>query len=198
MLVYSYLVISYLLLFAFVEVFKRKLEPHTEITRKLIHIGAGGLSIYWSDIISKNEFLILTSIFLGLFLFANKIKIFKSLYKLERKTYGDITFILGLLLLAVFFFDNRGIFTLGVLLLMWPDALAGLSNYYFKNSHTDVIHVNIYFVVALLITIFSLPFYQAIIISLVVTLTEYFSPYGTDNITVPAVYIASIMLLLQS
>jgi phytol kinase len=190
--------VAFLLFYAFyvlLEVFQRKLKIAGEYTRKIAHVITGLGTIFAYQFLTQKEFIFVTSIFLLIFIISYKRKIFNSIHQVERKTYGEITYPLGIMLIALVTYDIKILFIYGVLLLAIPDVSAYLAGRMIsKNIKKTYWGSFAYFITALIILITGFDPINAILIAAMLSLTEFISPYGLDNLTVPLIYTLSILL----
>jgi len=194
----TFLIVGLLFLCFFIalELIKRHYKINAEFTRKFAHIFGGAGVLISINYISKSEFIFLTTLFLIGFSISHRTKLLKSFTELPRKTYGEITYLLGLAVLGYFFFDTRNLFICGILLLMFPDSLAGLIGYRINKNRKTFVGSTVYFIITVIILIMFFPIYFVILTAIILTLVEYISPYGFDNFTVPIVYVLLIKLFL--
>lgn len=190
------LIASFLISYSLIEILKRKLTIHPEISRKALHMVSGLLAIFWSMHLSLKEFIICLILFLIFFSINNRLKMLKSLEITSRKTYGEFTYVLGLLCLALVLYDREQYFILGSLILIFPDTVGGLVNHYMGKSKKEIFHLFSYLVVTCFITSLFLPIQIALVSSLILTGVEFISGYGFDNFTVPLIYSLIVLLFL--
>jgi phytol kinase len=118
----------------------------------------------------------------------------KSIHKVERKTWGEIYFPLGIAIMAWAFLPAHvRSYEMTVLIYGISDVLANLIGTYYgkhfysvfscKKSLEGSIAFFISIFIILLVFRTSLP--MAALISLVTTLVEGLSPFGSDNLTIP-------------
>jgi dolichol kinase len=188
---------TFLIPYAAIELFKRRYSIHSEISRKALHVISGIMSIYWSRYLSFQEFIVCIFLFLIFFLANFHFRVLTSLYIKSRKTYGEFTYILGLFSLAMILYSRRDYFILGILILVFPDAVAGLVNHFYKKTHKTFFHVLSYFAVSLLITTYFLSIPISLLITIILTAVEFYSGFGLDNFTVPLFYSLSIYFFLK-
>jgi dolichol kinase len=186
----------FLCFFIALELIKRHFRIDAEFTRKFAHIFGGACVLISINYISKSEFIILTTFFLIGLSISHRAKLLKSFTELPRKTYGEITYLLGLAILGYLFFDTRNIFICGILLLMFPDSIAGLIGYHINKNKKTLVGSAVYFIITVIILMMFFPIYSVILTAIVLTLVEYFSSYGFDNLTVPIAYTLLIKLFL--
>lgn len=194
-MIYIAIIVSFLMFFFCIEIIKRKYSIPTEISRKVIHIGSGFGALYWAKYISQFEFMIACSTFIILFLGLRKRRLLTALYPETWKTYGEITYVVGLMVLAFFYYENPHIFLLGVLIMMIPDSLAGLVHHFIDKPYRKHYHMMFYFISTAIIVYFFLPVFSILPFVIVLTLTEYYSGYGLDNLTVPVAFVVLMSLL---
>ncbi|OGG03531.1 hypothetical protein A2W14_03020 [Candidatus Gottesmanbacteria bacterium RBG_16_37_8] len=193
---YLIVLFSYILLFLLVETIKRKSKCSSEITRKILHVFSGIGVIYWSNYLTKNEFIFVTCIFLFLFIINLRKKMLHSLIITNRKTYGEVTYLLGLLIYSLLLYSQRNYFILGILVLMLPDAIAGLANHFLNKPYKEMVHIFSYALLTFLITILFLPLHLSLLFVLILTFVEFYSSYGLDNFTVPLAFSLVVRLFL--
>lgn len=187
---------SFLVFFVFLEIIKRYFKINAEITRKLAHVLGGVGVIISSNYINKLEYLILVSLFFLLFTFLFKKRVLQSIHSISRKTYGELTYLLGLFVLGYFLFDKRSLFTTGLLVFIFPDAFSGLFLFLLKKNKKNLLSFVIFLTTALIILLMSLSFPSAFLMALILSIVEFFSPLGFDNFTIPLAYLIFINLLL--
>lgn len=183
-----------------------------ETARKLIHF-AHALAVAGWPIFIGYWFVILAEVvFLAIVLVANEYRLFHSLRKIGRKTWGEFFFPLGVIILALLT-PPTWLFAAAILLLGLADAAAALVGKRFQGlsyviyGHTKTVAgSSAFFVVAAIVMILVLYFspmdistvkvWQVIIlIPLMTTIVENISPWGSDNLTVPiAVYFGALGL----
>ena len=189
----------FLIIFGFyisVEKFKLKFKIDPEYTRKIAHILSGLGAIIFSGVISKNEFIFLTFVFLIIFIASYKYNIFKSFHLIKRKSYGEIFYPLSLIVLALFLYDQRLYFMIGILLLAISDAVAGLVGRLFaKDKKTDIGSLA-FFIVSFAILLLGFGFVDALLIAIILVVVERISPYGFDNLTIPLSYLVMFSFLV--
>lgn len=178
----------FLFFYLSLEIFKRRFNIQSEITRKLAHLLSGILAVLFSNFLNKNEFLFVTLIFFGFFLVAHLKKFLKSINISHRKTYGEIAYPLGLIILAFSLYHLRELFIVGVFILAIPDTIAGYLGFRLGKKNKSFIGSSAYFLTALTILILKLNPTTSILFASILTLTEFISPLGLDNLSVPIIY----------
>ena len=181
--------------YALIEFFKRKYNIPSEYTRKIAHLSSGMGSLLASYFLNKGEFLAIGFLFFILFSILYSKKKAQFLQVKTRKTYGEITFPLGLIALAYFLYLEKQLFLDGILTLAIPDVLAGLTGYYIGSKKKTFWGSLVYLftTVVLLLTGFTL--IQTLVIAFFLTIIEHLTPYGFDNLSVPIGYILAVSLL---
>ena len=198
----------YGLLFLVIDSLEKKGKADSELTRKLLHIGSGLIALLFPLIFKTLTGVVYLGIFfiIVLLLLRNMEKfsggIGKALRKEERKSRGDLYFIVSIVILWVFSYSNRILYYIPLLILIFPDALAALGGVRFgKIKYKSVVGEKsvegsaIFFFVTLLITLGSLLLFtrlglaESVIISLLMAflsmILEAISWRGLDNIFVP-------------
>lgn len=193
-LTFGFILIFFLAFFTVLEFVKRKFKTNSEYTRKFAHVFGGLAVIVFSGYINRFEYLLLTIFFLLFFIVSHKKKLLYSFSAITRESYGEITYLLGLTILGIIFFDQKNIFIPSLLILIFPDAIAGLIGYQIRKERKTLAGSFIYFVVALVILINFFPLSSSLIMSIILSFTEFISPLGLDNLTVPLVF--SLLMII--
>lgn len=161
--------------------------------RKILHMGSALGAILAVFLLDKSLYLLTALIF---FLLYTSLKIFKKLQAIEiphELNFGEPLYPLSLVLMAGLLWTNRNLHLTGILLLGFPDALAAIADYYLPR-YKQIIKSSVYFLSAVVILTFSLPFPIGFVIAVLLTLTELVSTHGWDNLTVPIVYCLLILV----
>jgi phytol kinase len=220
-LLFSYVYAFTLLLI--VEAIRRWRNYPTDFTRKLVHIGAGmwiwGVLLlfdhWWLAIIPTGTFIIFNALFL-------RFRIFSAMDPKEGATPGTVYFAFSCTLLLAIFHEGweqgfpRGFeyyAMAGIMAMTWGDAFSAIIGKRFgKHSYSIVegtrrtlegsIAGFLFTFVAVTLTLsilsplsFPLILIGGLIAAIVGTLLEAFSPWGTDNLTVP-IGIAIVLFFL--
>ena len=189
-----------ILLFILSEYLFHKKILNSEITRKIVHMGSGFLIAFLPYILSFQEIIwlgVLTSVLVFVFY---KIKYLKSVFSIERKSYGARIFIPTFLGLYLFFWNNPLIFTISILIESFSDSFAFLVGKYFgkkkiwktKKTYIGsfVFFITTFFILAYFLKGFTL--FELLFMSIILTLVEIFSKKGLDNFFIP--FISSFMI----
>lgn len=186
----------FLLFFFALELFKRRYGIRAEFTRKFAHVLTGFGAILTSFVLGKWSFILITFFFFLVFFGTYKKKVFQAINLDKQKTYGEIFYPLGLISLAILLYSQRTLFIIGILLLAIPDAVSWLIGYRFKKKGKSLLGSLGYFLTtAVILLTFSFRFDQVILLSLILTFTEFLMPLGFDNLVVPLVYGAIVSFL---
>ena len=185
----------FLIFLILLELAKRRFKINSEYSRKFAHIIGGMFVIFSSGYINKNGYLILTIIFLIIFIISRRNKLLTSFSDVSRKTFGEITYLMGLFILGYVFFDQKIYFVPSLLILIFPDSVAGLVGYQINRSKKTLVGSVIYFSIAIVILSFFFPIFLSLGMALALTIIEFVSPYGFDNLTIPVFFILLIKLL---
>ncbi len=178
-----------------------------ETARKLIHF-AHALTVAGWPVFIGYWFVILAEIlFLAVVLAAQEYKLFHSLRKIDRKTWGEFFFPIGVITLALIA-PSTWVFASSLILLGLADGTAAIIgkrakkyNYKLFGHKKSLAGTVSFYLVAQLVIIVTIAavsdqllpsqVWAAIVtIPLLTTFVENVSPYGSDNFTVPlAVYL---------
>lgn len=186
-----------------------KLKP--EITRKFIHITVGSFVAFWPFFMPDYMIYGICLAFIAVVTASRFLGFFPSIHKVDRKTWGDVLFPLGIaatLLLA----GNDWIFAASILHLSLADGFAALAGERFgaKNSYRiwgykKTLAGNAAFFLISLVIVGSLAWLdpanfinlsgmQVIAFATIATVLESVAIRGSDNIVVP---LAVVLLLNQ-
>ncbi|OQX51056.1 hypothetical protein B5M47_02050 [candidate division CPR3 bacterium 4484_211] len=180
--------ILFTLFYGSLEIIKRKFNLHAEYTRKLAHCFSGIGALFSSFFLKQDEFLEIVFFFLLIFTLLYSKKSLKSISLKNRKTFGEIAYPLGLASLAYFVYHQHKIFIYGLLLLSFPDTLAGLIGRHFNPKRKTLAGSLAYFLSTLIIFATGFPWNTSLPFAILLTFIEYISPYGLDNFSIPLVY----------
>lgn len=186
-------IITFATFYVFLEMYKRMTNVPTHITRKIAHVGSAILSIIFYFFLTKNAFISVTTIFTIVFLISFKIRSLTSVHLTEYKSIGEILYPLSLIILAIFFFHDQFIMITSIAIMGFSDAASGLYNYKYKKNTllgsmifftitvTIIAQMHLIYFNYLSISILCM----IILISSLISLTEYHAHHGTDNLFVP-------------
>ncbi len=180
---------------------KKKLPEQGELSRKIIHIGIGPVIpfAWWAGI--NETIAISVSLVITIGLIVNKkLGIVNAFEDIDRKSYGTIAYGLAItLLLTLFWSNNPGAVSAGILVMAFGDGFAGLIGRKIK-SYTWTIWgqkksiagtITMGITTGLIITLqnilvdANIGFIAIIGITMISVILEQISKLGIDNITVP-------------
>jgi dolichol kinase len=200
-----------LCLFAIVELLDRWWRVDREWTRKLAHVGAGGIALL-APVLFRTPWpmLILTVSFAGLLLASRRIGILAPLHPSGRRGEGDLVYAAGLYAAFALANDTRG-FQIAVLILALADPAAALAGRAFGRRHfrafatTRSLEGSLAFAAVAVVIVFALQasaglplgvvLVRAIVLAAATTFVEAMSPAGLDNLAIPLVAILVLQLL---
>lgn len=188
-------------------ILKSKHIVGNETARKMVHFAHALTVAGWPVFVGYWFVIIAEILFLAVVLAAHEYKLFHSLRKINRKTWGEFFFPLGVIVLAVIA-PATWVFAFALILLGLADGTAAIIGkratkyHYSMFGHKKTLAGSAsFYLVALLVSVIAvcavsgqlLPsqVWAAIVtIPLLTTFIENVSPYGSDNFTVPlAVYL---------
>lgn len=206
---------AFLILFALAEFLFRVVKIQGEVTRKIVHIGTGILTMLF-PILVDNHWLVLflCASFAVILTLSLRFHFLKGINTIDRKSHGSISYPVAVYLSYLFyeFHSNHNLlfFYLPVLTMAIADPMAA-----FIGKKTRFIPVRIFgenktiggflgfFFTSIGITITLTYFFPdsgfnqivlIIICALSSALTELYTPRGLDNITIPLSIIGSILI----
>jgi len=186
-------ILSFACFYFAIEWTKRKTSISREITRKTAHIGSAILVMFFYFFLSKSEFILATSLFTALFIISYLTNFLKSVHLEKRKTIGEILYPFSLIILASFFYEDAFVMISSIAVMGFADGISGLYNLkHNKNSLKGSIIFFLITATAVLASyaifynqLIALALFKIILISMVVSVIEHYSYFGTDNLTVP-------------
>ncbi len=205
---------AFLVLFAIAELLYHKFNYHAEVTRKIVHIFTGVLTLLFPPMLSNHWFvLILCGSFLVILLASWPLKLLPSINAVDRKTTGSILY--PIIVYGCFLnynhFDNFALYYIPILTLALCDPVAAYvgKKYPYKPysafGQKKTLSGSLAFMGAALILSFSfligLEHYSvvhaisiALILAVCTAFAEGISHGGYDNFTIP--FAATIVLLM--
>lgn len=189
-----------------VELVKRKLSLTANVSRRITHIGAALIAAISPLFLSQQVIVIACLLFAALVFFGRKTTFLSSIHGVERKSFGDVFLPLGEALSAIVFLPHSiAAFQFGVLVMGISDAFAGLGGEKFGRHKVQLFGNTksvegsaIFFICTLILTLFFVPVfgYQLITIAAVLTIVEFLSIYGLDNLVLPTLGAFLIQFLM--
>ncbi|MDK2877971.1 MAG: hypothetical protein PWR06_687 [Thermoanaerobacteraceae bacterium] len=221
------MIISIVFVFAVIlvsEILRKVYKLGNEFTRKFVHIGVSHWWIAAMFLISDMRYAVIPPVlFVLLNYYSYKKNLFKSMERQENSDLGTVYFPISLIILILLTWkggllggDYRYLGALGTLVMGYGDGFAAIIGKNFGKQKYNIFKsckslegsvtmlVFSTLVSAVLLSIFrGFDIYNlrtSIIIAVVATLAEAFTPFGADNITVPAIttLTAYYMTVLQS
>jgi dolichol kinase len=211
------LAICFLALFGIAEFFYHKLKVKVELTRKLVHVGTGLLTLLFPILLDNHWFVLMLCSNFALILIASlRFDLLKSINAIERESVGSIAYPVSVYgcYLAFEYFNHQYIyFYLPILVLAVCDPIAALTGkkwpigkYKVGKDNKTLMGSGMFFLSAfvlistLLILLNSDLAINKVIVSgisiaLISCVSEALSKKGYDNITIPSSVIISLILL---
>ena len=199
-----------LVLLAYLLRAKKRIDNET--ARKLVHFAHALVVAGWPAFIGYWFVIVGEIIFLGVVVVDREYKLFHQLKEINRKSWGEFFFPLGVIGLALIA-PPTWVFVISLLLLGLADGAAAIIGQHIQSLSYNVFGYKkslagslAFFGVALTIILAVLTavptgidahhfLLAVLIVPLITTIVENISPYGSDNLTVPlAVYISLLGL----
>lgn len=189
-----------LLAIACVEILRNRKLVSNETSRKTLHIAHGLVVVAWTFVATLNFIIMAELLFLVVVLLARQYRFMQPMRNVDRKSWGEIFFAIGVIITGLLA-PSQQVFITAILHLALADALAALVGrkfkrgvYYVFGHRKTVAGSGTFFAASCLIT-FGLmqlgPVTYApgvlLFVPIISTLAENFSPYGSDNLTIPMV-----------
>jgi dolichol kinase len=171
------------------EVLKRRRVGSSELLRKTVHIGDGLLASALPLFVSFRAIAGIALFFAGAMAISRRRRIFTAVHDVERRSYGEIFYPLGIALLATFFPHWRP-FVYGVLVIALADGLAAPVGMRFGRRKLpggkSVAGSATFFAISLSVGLaLALAPVVAIAAAVVLTVAEASLRYGLDNLVLP-------------
>jgi phytol kinase len=209
------LAVSFLALFAAAELIYFAFKPKAEYTRKFVHFGTGFLTLLFPVMLDTAwAVLFLCASFAVILLISLKYNFLRSINNIDRKSHGSISYPASVFASFLFYlwfsgdynlFEGKYLyFYLPVLTLAICDPVAALTGrrwpvkkFKVGDGHKSLMGCFSFFVTSLALSIvlfyqlsFSSQFFPAILlasvlIAVLATFSEAFSPKGLDNLSIP-------------
>lgn len=179
----------------------------SDFTRKFIHIAVGMYSVIAVFIFDQREWAIIPPAAFIIINFLDwKYGIIQAMTSSDRSNLGTIYFPLSFVIIIWLFWDRPALLVSSLMPLTWGDALAAVMGRRYGRRHYTVLGSTrsvegslVMFCASALATGLALallgaenPLGMALVTAMGATLAESISPWGLDNLTVPA---ASALLL---
>jgi dolichol kinase len=192
-----------LALFALVELLDRAALLDPERSRKVAHVGAGGIALLAPLLGSHWPMLLLTSAFAVLLLLSRQARMLEPLHPAGRAGAGDLTYPAGIYAAFVLAGNSALTFQTAVLVLALADPVAALAGqrlgrarYRALGTPRSMEGSAAFTAVAFAVTLGALLLggipigegvARAAVVAVVTALAEALSPSGLDNLTIPVV-----------
>jgi dolichol kinase len=189
-----------------------------ENARKFIHIGVATYAAFWPFFVGRWWIVGLSGLFVLVVLACKRIKIFNSMNRVRRTTYGEICYGLSVGILALAFQDNY-IYMIAMLHMALADGFAAVvgvhlakeaKNFYFHGSKKSWAGTATFVAISFILNLgywmlaygvspngsvigFS-PIIYSFLSALILAMVEIAAPKGSDNVAVP--FAAGLLLWL--
>ncbi|MFT5779034.1 MAG: phytol kinase [Crocinitomicaceae bacterium] len=211
------LAMAFLALFSFAELLYRRFKVQAEVTRKIVHVVTGIITLLFPPLIGNHWLvLFLCGSFLLILLVSFPLKMLPSINAVDRKTRGSLIYpvIVYCSFLIYLEFDNLTFYYIPILTLALCDPIAALVGKRFPwgryktFGHTKTMSGSFGFFfsaailsILLLIQLEEIPPFMALLASLCIafttTIAEALTHKGYDNLTIPATALG-VLLIFES
>jgi len=183
------------------ELLWRKKNTHGEFSRKFVHLSVGSFVAFWPFFLSWRDIKLLAVLMFFVVIASKYLKIFQAIHSVQRATWGEASFALSLLVIALIT-NNKWIYATAILQMSLSDGMAALVgvrygkkySYLIFNHTKSIIGTLTFFIVSFAILLgyshFSgdhLSFVFITLTSLIASALENIAVFGLDNIVVPLV-----------
>ncbi len=178
----------FIAIFATGEFLLRKGYLPAEKTRLITHIASGLLAAYFYNCLDRKEIIILSAAFLLLLIISKRGSLFRGIHNVQRKTYGEFFFPLGVAFAAIVFLpESPAWYQLSLLTLALADPAANIFGVRFSKARIlkKTLGGFVAFgLTAFVIALFFLNPLIALIYAFVTATVETVSELGSDNLTI--------------
>lgn len=215
----SVLALSFLVLFALSEFLYHKFKIPAELTRKIVHVGTGIITLLFPVFLHSHwQVLFLCGSFLLLLLASLRFNMLPSINAVDRESYGSLLYpvsVYGCYLIYAYMQKGLILFYLPIVTLALADPVAALvgkqyplGKYHIGKNIKTLSGSLAFFVVCLSICLVSfylnepinfsweLDVIWSVLIATIATLAEAVGLKGRDNFTIPASVALTLSLIL--
>lgn len=182
------------------ELWWRKRQPDSELSRKFIHLTVGSFVAFWPFFLSWNEIRLLSAAFIIVVLVSKRLNIFQAIHSVQRPTWGELYFALVVGLLT-FVTHSKGIYAAALLQMSLADGMAAIvgveygvkrGKAYLVFGHPKTVIGTLTFLLISLAILFGysadtarLSLLYVAVIGVGATIIENLAVAGLDNLLVP-------------
>lgn len=168
----------------------------TEITRRVAHVLACLFALLVHAVLPFWLFIVCSVVFAALMWLSRHFHVFTSIHKVRRRSLGDVYLPLGIGVAALLGRSDAAVFVAAVLILGLADVAAGLVGDYLRSSRKTWWGSGAFLGVSVIVlALCGFGLVPVIVVALLATATERYSPLGTDNISIPLVVAALLAVL---
>jgi dolichol kinase len=192
------LTIGYLCLSVILTITQKRWPRFNNYYRRLIHVVTGIYALLLYFVTSLPLFVIICSSYVVVMVVSKRANFFTHIHCVERETYGEALFPLGMILSALIAQDGSVLFVVSCLILTIGDPLAGLAGdlmHSVKKTYLGSLAFLITTLVIIVVFLPTTPITIAMLISIVLTYVERLGIFGTDNLLIPVLAIIFLSIL---
>lgn len=168
----------------------------TEITRRVAHVLACLFALLVHAVLPFWLFIVCSVVFAALMWLSRHFHVFTAIHKVRRRSLGDVYLPLGIGVAALLGGSDAAVFVAAVLILGLADVAAGLVGDYLRSSRKTWWGSGAFLGVSVIVlALCGFGLVPVIVVALLATATERYSPLGTDNISIPLVAAALLAVL---
>lgn len=211
---------SFLALFGSAEILYHKFKLKGEVTRKIVHVGTGLLTLLFPVMLSGHWWVLLLCVSFAVILIASLLFNFlPSINNINRRSVGSLAYPVSVYT-AFLFYDHynkdKVFFYLPILVLAISDPIAALvgKKYPYKSFSIGSTRKTLSGSLACFVSAFIISFiiiytnnaaaplvaviFKSLLIALAVAIAEAVSGKGYDNITIPVAVLACLVLIQKN
>lgn len=182
--------------FGGLELLVRRARVGSEGTRRVAHVAACAYSVWIHSFLSTAEFVVVAGAFVAIMAGSKLLHVLSSIHGTRRRTWGEVYMPLGLLLAAAISGGNSRAFVAAAVVLGLADVAAGLAGDARGSESKTWLGTAAFAVVAIVaLLVLGRGFVRGVGLGVALALVERVSPWGTDNVTIPAAAAAALVAL---
>lgn len=177
---------SFAILLIIIEILSRRFKLPAEWIRRVSHLLAALFTVYLSFYLDSSFLLTILAIFSVVIFTSRLLKIFNHIHAVSRPTIGEELLPIGFIAAYLISNGQSTIFIPSILVVGIADPITGIMMQKWKKHFWGIVIFTVVTVVIVLLFTNS-TLITASIIAFSVALVERISPYGTDNLSIPAI-----------
>ena len=166
----------------------RTRDVPTEITRRVAHVLACLFALLVHAVLPVWLFVVFSLVFAVLMWLSRHFHVFTSIHRVRRRSLGDVYLPLGIGVAALVGQADAAVFVAAILIVGFADVAAGMVGDFLRSSRKTWWGSGAFLGVSLVVlALCGFGPVPVVVVALLATATERYSPLGTDNVSIPLV-----------